>query len=114
MKCPKCNVTLLLAERQGVEIDYCPDCRGIWLDRGELDKIIDKVAASEQAPPQQASAPQQQAPQQQYAQQQYVQQPPMPQGFGGHPGHDPRRDNHYGEKPKHYKKKNILEDLFDF
>ncbi len=43
MKCPVCdNVNLIMSERQGVEIDYCPVCRGIWLDRGELDKIIDK------------------------------------------------------------------------
>ena len=43
MKCPVCdNVNLMMSERQGVEIDYCPGCRGIWLDRGELDKIIDK------------------------------------------------------------------------
>jgi Zn-finger nucleic acid-binding protein len=45
MRCPACKETrLTLAERQGVEIDYCPDCRGVWLDRGELDKIIDRVA----------------------------------------------------------------------
>lgn len=44
MKCPACeSTTLVLAERQGVEIDYCPDCRGVWLDRGELDKIIDRA-----------------------------------------------------------------------
>ena len=44
MKCPACETTtLVLAERQGVEIDYCPDCRGVWLDRGELDKIIDRA-----------------------------------------------------------------------
>jgi Zn-finger nucleic acid-binding protein len=42
MKCPVCDVDLLLSERQGVEIDYCPKCRGIWLDRGELDKIVEK------------------------------------------------------------------------
>ena len=42
MKCPVCkDVTLLMAEKNGVEIDYCPECRGIWLDRGELDKIIE-------------------------------------------------------------------------
>jgi Zn-finger nucleic acid-binding protein len=41
MKCPVCNdVDLTMSERQGVEIDYCPRCRGVWLDRGELDKII--------------------------------------------------------------------------
>ena len=40
MKCPNCDQLLLISERQNVEIDYCPSCRGVWLDRGELDKII--------------------------------------------------------------------------
>lgn len=40
MKCPHCNKVLSMAERKGIEIDYCPSCRGVWLDRGELDKII--------------------------------------------------------------------------
>lgn len=47
MKCPNCNETLVMAERHGVEIDYCPKCRGVWLDKGELDKIIDKSAQIE-------------------------------------------------------------------
>ena len=42
MKCPNCEETLIMTERQGVEIDYCPKCRGVWLDKGELDKIIEK------------------------------------------------------------------------
>lgn len=43
MKCPVCkDVTLLMSEKHGIEIDYCPECRGIWLDRGELDKIMEK------------------------------------------------------------------------
>ncbi len=42
MNCPLCNVELKMAERQNVEIDYCPQCRGVWLDRGELDKIIEQ------------------------------------------------------------------------
>ncbi|WP_425290077.1 zf-TFIIB domain-containing protein, partial [Shewanella algae] len=42
MKCPSCNELLLMTERQGIEIDYCPNCRGVWLDKGELDKIIEK------------------------------------------------------------------------
>ena len=51
MKCPHCNdVTLTMSERQGVEIDYCPQCRGVWLDRGELDKLIEKSAAAAPAP----------------------------------------------------------------
>ena len=42
MKCPIDGTTLQMAERQGIEIDYCPECRGVWLDRGELDKLIDR------------------------------------------------------------------------
>ena len=42
MHCPSCIVDLKIAERQGVEVDYCPQCRGVWLDRGELDKIIER------------------------------------------------------------------------
>ena len=42
MSCPVCRVPLVMSERQGVEIDYCPQCRGVWLDRGELDKIIER------------------------------------------------------------------------
>ncbi len=46
MKCPNCaDSTLVMSERQGVEIDYCPQCRGIWLDRGELDKLLDRAPA---------------------------------------------------------------------
>jgi uncharacterized protein len=44
MLCPHCNTTLLMTERQGVEIDYCPKCRGVWLDRGELEKLLDRSA----------------------------------------------------------------------
>lgn len=43
MNCPTDGTTLLMSERHGVEVDYCPECRGIWLDRGELDKILDRV-----------------------------------------------------------------------
>ena len=42
MKCPNCNTSLVMSDRQGIEIDYCPDCRGVWLVRGELDKIIER------------------------------------------------------------------------
>ncbi len=43
MKCPVCkDVTLLMTEKKGIEIDYCPECRGIWLDRGELEKLTEK------------------------------------------------------------------------
>jgi uncharacterized protein len=42
MNCPICNIPLVMADKQGVEIDYCPKCRGVWLDRGELEKLIEK------------------------------------------------------------------------
>ena len=49
MRCPVDGTELLMTDRQGVEIDYCPTCRGVWLDRGELDKIIER-SAEELAP----------------------------------------------------------------
>ncbi len=55
MKCPICDVPLTMTERKGVEIDYCPQCRGVWLDRGELDKIIERSVSD--APPQVAAQP---------------------------------------------------------
>ena len=59
MKCPIDNVELVMSERQGIEIDYCPTCRGVWLDRGELDKIIERSAAAEAPPPPRREAPRQ-------------------------------------------------------
>lgn len=50
MKCPNCNVALVMADRNGIEIDYCPECRGIWLDRGELDKVIERSVQNAPAP----------------------------------------------------------------
>ena len=49
MKCPTCATDLLMTDRQGVEIDYCPSCRGVWLDRGELDKIIERSMGGQSA-----------------------------------------------------------------
>ena len=54
MKCPNClDAALAMTDRQGIEIDYCPQCRGVWLDRGELDKLLERAAAT--APPQMAT-----------------------------------------------------------
>ena len=52
MNCPNCNEVLVMADRQGIEVDYCPKCRGVWLDRGELDKIIDRSSEYTQPAPQ--------------------------------------------------------------
>ena len=117
MQCPVCkDTTLVMSERQGIEIDYCPQCRGVWLDRGELDKIIQHslghmAATNAEQHAAQAAAPQAAQPgypprqpqqQQPYPQQQqpYQQQP--------YPQHDKYGDN------RHYKrKKSFWEDLFD-
>lgn len=93
MKCPVCNdIDLVMSERQGVEIDYCPKCRGVWLDRGELDKIIERSA---QASPVQAQVLPQVPPQQQS-----LRLPPMSS-----------HDSHYGYPYK--RKKSWLGELFD-
>ncbi|MBL8272088.1 zf-TFIIB domain-containing protein [Steroidobacter sp.] len=47
--CPACKVGLVMSERQNIEIDYCPNCRGVWLDRGELDKIIERSLSTERS-----------------------------------------------------------------
>lgn len=59
MKCPNCNEILVMTERQGIEIDYCPACRGVWLDKGELDKIIERSAELNAADKRQYENPQQ-------------------------------------------------------
>ena len=61
MQCPTDGATLVMSERSGIEIDYCPTCRGVWLDRGELDKIIERSLQQPAAapPPQQYQRPQQ-------------------------------------------------------
>jgi len=89
--CPACKVDLVMSERQGIEIDYCPKCRGVWLDRGELDKIIER-SASEEAQP----APAQPAPQQG--------QPYPSQGYyeGGHgSGHGGKHGGGHGQSRRH-------------
>ena len=96
MNCPVCRVPLAMSDRQGIEIDYCPQCRGVWLDRGELDKIIERNAIAD-AP---AAAPPQ--PQPSFQQPGYQQPPQHQHGYGYAP--------HYGHKKR---KKSFLEELFD-
>lgn len=112
MKCPQDNATLVMSERSGVEIDYCPECRGIWLDRGELDKILERAeaqiqAAAPVAPAAPPVAPQQ-PPQPTAAPVYPPQQPPMqpypgampPRGhYNSSPGSYPRGGYGYGQQP---------------
>ena len=99
MLCPADQTPLTMSERQGIEIDYCPTCRGVWLDRGELDKIIERNNASQAQQQPAPTSPQQQAPQ--HPQSAPWGAPP-PQQYG--PG--------YGHKP-YKRRKSFLEDLFD-
>ena len=107
MKCPSCpDAVLVMTDRSGIEIDYCPSCRGVWLDRGELDKIIERTAAAPAAVVVTSPAP-----------------TPSPQdGFrrddrswkrdDDHDDDDRRRYSSDGYKPK--KKKSLLGEMFDF
>src|SRR3546814_8233828 len=92
MKCPVCVETdLVMTARQNVEIDYCPKCRGVWLDRGELDKIIERSAA--EVAPAAAPAPAAMPPQA----------PPQP-GYGYDRGYE-QRGHHGGGQSKGYHRK---------
>ena len=92
MNCPVDGTTLAMTSREGVEIDYCPQCRGVWLDRGELDKIIQRNAADLDVPA--AGRPDDRPP----------------------PRYDDRPPPRYEDRPydKRRKRRSLLEDLFDF
>ncbi len=95
MNCPTCNTELKMSERSGIEIDYCPQCRGVWLDRGELDKIIERSLTESM-------------PQQKRADANNIR-------YNDREKHDDRskhydNDKYYGQR----KKKSVLGDLFDF
>ena len=104
MKCPVCiEPELTMTERQGIEIDYCPVCRGIWLDRGELDKIVERTATIDRQ-----------------AADRSVDDPQGGPRRDGYPrfsrdqfGRDKYRDDDHS-RSKRYRKKNLLAELFDF
>lgn len=101
MLCPVCrNVALVMTERQGIEIDYCPNCRGVWLDRGELDKIIERtlgaevpgIAAGGRGPGDS------------------IQREGFRYGKGGHHDGHRQHDHEYGHQGRH---RSFWKDLFD-
>jgi uncharacterized protein len=111
MKCPVCtNVDLLMSERQGIEIDYCPNCRGVWLDRGELDKIIERQPAgstTHQTDPRSIPRQEHVEQNQNYERQEHR----------GHHGQQYRHGDHHDERKYGQgkrKKGSFLGDLFDF
>ena len=96
MKCPTCTTTdLLMTERLNIEIDYCPQCRGVWLDRGELDKIIERSSGEPALAP--AAVPQ------------AMPRPVMQPYDSQHGYRDSHHDKHYGYREK----KSIWKELFD-
>lgn len=110
MKCPNDNTTLQMSDRNGIEIDYCPECRGIWLDRGELDKLIER-AGSHYAGGAPAFSQQPQASQHQPAQH-YGDDDDYYKQQRHHDSHGHHDDHHNGHHKK--KKEGFLDDLFDF
>jgi uncharacterized protein len=97
MNCPVCkDVTLVMTDRQGIEVDYCPQCRGVWLDRGELDKIIERSVSSGPVAERSASRPQE------------------PE-YRERRDYDDDRDEYDKRDPRYRKKKGgFLGELFDF
>ena len=94
MKCPHCNIALVMTDRSGIEIDYCPQCRGVWLDRGELDKIIERSAPGAGAPlPPLVADPAAPAPGAPRYDDPYGQGYDQPYGQGPGQGYDPRYDD---------------------
>jgi uncharacterized protein len=102
MNCPVCpTADLVMSERSGVEIDDCRKCRGVWLDRGELDKLLERAASenARPAPPPQASV-----------------QPPMPRAMPPHqhpPVHHDKPDDSHDGYPYQKKRKSWLSEIFD-
>lgn len=92
MKCPSCTTELKIADRSGVEIDYCPSCRGVWLDRGELDKILERSTAPRGRHDDDDDDD--------------YRRPPPPGGYGHAGGH--------GQHAPYKKKKSWLGEMFDF
>lgn len=111
MKCPNCNEILLMTDRHQVEIDYCPNCRGVWLDKGELDKLMEYASSQVQAPdPRQNQGYDRQNSHQQDYREEYR------DHRDDRYDHDQRDHRDYRGQNQKYprKKKSFLSDFFDF
>lgn len=98
MHCPVCKtVNLVMSERQGIEIDYCPECRGVWLDRGELDKLIERSAGVAPTVRSESRTPA------------YTEQPRQTPRYQDNLNHASHQGGHYRKK-----KEGFLSELFDF
>ncbi|MGV3759211.1 MAG: zf-TFIIB domain-containing protein [Actinomycetota bacterium] len=112
MECPVCtDVTLAVSSREGVEIDYCPQCRGVWLDRGELDKVIDRVVGARPDP----ATTEPQTPQRDRRYDQRMDSPRQDRyDLQDRPPRQDRYDDREYDRRRRKKKMSFLEDLFDF
>jgi uncharacterized protein len=110
MQCPVDGETLVMADRGGVEIDYCPKCRGVWLDRGELDKIIERSLDGQEPAPAPAAAAQRPAPASPSPV--YQREPERPRSE--YREHGRRYDDDDDYRYKHRRKKSFLGEIFDF
>lgn len=104
MQCPVDNTTLVMSERQGIEIDYCPTCRGVWLDRGEIDKIVER-SQGQMTPSALSNGPQQQ---QNYTHREHREYDD--DDHYEHKGHHGDQ-GHHGQHKKH--KESWFSDIFD-
>ncbi|MFC7403730.1 zf-TFIIB domain-containing protein [Georgenia alba] len=128
MQCPNDQTALVMSERKGIEVDYCPTCRGVWLDRGELDKIIDRSLdeygpaqapppdpAAQQPPP---AAPRRPAPEPMAPPSVYPPETAYPprRRFGFGSADSPDEYGYYGDPRyrRRRRKESFLGDLFDF
>lgn len=104
MQCPTCNVALVMSDRHGVEIDYCPKCRGVWLDRGELDKIIERSSTNQNHYNRHDDDDDHYEERQRH--------------HDSHSDYDTKYDRHsnghHNDRHKKHKKESFLGDLFDF
>jgi len=104
MRCPVDETTLVISDKQGIEIDYCPQCRGVWLDRGELDKLVDRLGSgSERRSSSDEHRDDRRPEPENYRKDEVYDRPPQYR--------DDDDDRHHG---KHKKKEGFLGDLFDF
>ena len=122
MRCPVDNETLVMADRNGIEIDYCPKCRGVWLDRGELDKIIERALPEQDGARSAARAAPAPAPAPAYvpppvaqpAAPVYQAEPRAPQGYREEDRRRRDYDDDYRSGHKKKRRDSFLGDIFDF
>jgi len=112
MQCPVCDVALSISSREGVEIDFCPQCRGVWLDRGELDKVIERAGRS--LAPAEAPGRERTERTERYDRTPGYDDRPPPRYDDDRRYDRPRGDHDRDRYDKKKKRRSFLDDIFDF